>query len=346
MIATTSCTKENDIPELKRDKSSAPVEYRNNMLVFDSEKTLLEVLSDKQEIPHSTTFCSQKEIFDRIIDAEYEHALGLRDLSDEEYNECQIHSDLYLEKLDESFIKETYYTDGTSLYDLNLAFPAYAKILNEEGYFAIQDTIFQMTANEILAWEGCKDLADVNKTNYKVRYSDLQTKADHIILDQEVIVANSLGNDRAIVALYDNTTLNTSATPPSFVRQCYVRSCYQEKVDGRNYSYVDKYFLLDGSFDVQKNGETTSNEWEFVKQDFGGNEWYTVYFDLEFVNPGKQDQSFSSQNQISHILGFYLGTQYTIGDTKKLVTFSGIRTDSEYMDYTIGSYQRLTTLPD
>lgn len=84
------------------------------------------------------------------MDAEYNHAYNMQDLSKEKSKNHAKHSILYEKALKESFIKETLYQDSSILYDLNLANPCYAKILNKDGFYAIKDTIIPCSLHQVV----------------------------------------------------------------------------------------------------------------------------------------------------------------------------------------------------
>ena len=83
------------------------------------------------------------------MEVEREHAISLRELSDEEYDQAEKHSSFYNELLKKKFIRVQKFTDNSELYSLNLLSPNYEKMLNKEGLFAIRDTIYQITSDNI-----------------------------------------------------------------------------------------------------------------------------------------------------------------------------------------------------
>ena len=86
----------------------------------------------------------------------------------------------YRELLKTNFIKETNLDDGTQLYQLNLCMPTYSNVLNEDGFFAIGDTIYQITPNQYKIWKN----GDIN--NYQelieITETDLSKISMFIIL--------------------------------------------------------------------------------------------------------------------------------------------------------------------
>lgn len=339
VFSTISCSNNEEFFE-PGDSNEATIAYKNNMLHFPSQEVLQKVLSNKLEIPLVTSFSSQKDLFDKIIEEEYNHALSLKDLSDEEYEKQQVHSEEYLKALKESFIKEEVYEDNTTLYDLNLALPSYAKILNKDGFYAVKDTIFQITSTELKAWENCKVLADTNKVSYKIKYTKTPLTKSLFPLqaaNQSVAFATYTENapwDRVILTFLDETKLAI----PNVTRDIYIRTSFQRKVDGRNFTYMPAPFSITAFFDLIINGETKNIM--MTTNGTGANEWYTVYLEYEFLNPGKTTQTYTETYY--YIKKLTLETIYSVSRNGKndniQVRFDGYREGDLYGKYNYYPY--------
>lgn len=325
-VSFTSCSENGEVI-VPQNKNEEPVAYKNDMLVFSNLETLEKVLNNKEKIPSSIPFISQKDLLDEIMSAEYDHASNLKPLSDEEYEKCNKHSEQYILALKNSLIKEESYEDGSTLYDLNIALPAYAKILNKQGFFAIKDTIYQLTSHQMKVWENCKKLEDIDKIDPKIIYTKTPQSKSLFPLnstDQRVAyVRNSpFHPDRAILTFYDETVL----VLPNVKRDIYIRASFQRKVDGRTYSYVAAPYRLDIFFELSVNGEI-QDRW-MSANGTGANDWYTPYFEYGILTAGKQSQIYTETYY--YITRFTLKSHYTInhstGDDQITVDFEGKRT--------------------
>lgn len=155
-----SCSEE-EIDRSDNKEKKSEIQVTNNLLVFPNEESLVSALNNDLPDPIKASFKSQRSIFDTLTEREYRRALFLRNLSDEEYYKVDRHCDYYRELLKTNFIKETNLDDGTQLYQLNLCMPTYSNVLNEDGFFAIGDTIYQITPNQYKIWKN----GDIN--NYQ-----------------------------------------------------------------------------------------------------------------------------------------------------------------------------------
>lgn len=268
------------------------ISVKDNMLCFPNAKELEKVLSGKKELPVNITFVSQRDIFNEVVQKEYDYACSLKNLSDEEYEKVSKHSDMYLKLVESNFLKEENYQDGTKMYDLNLLIPTYSKILNKEGFFAINDTIFQMTKNLYRAWPKCTSLKDTNKVQNIIlgQKPNISTKSLfplHSVNQAVAYVFTSHTSDRAILTFYDHTTLAI----PNVNREIYIRTSFQRKLDGRNYSYMSWPYTLRVNFTL--NVEGVEREVYLDANGTGSNNWYTPYLEYEFLSEGKLIQTYT-----------------------------------------------------
>lgn len=301
-----ACTNQidEDLSLSKISTQSSDVSYQNGILRIKNSFTLSKIL--EKEIDLSTIgFISQQDIMNKLIEEEKTYAKSLRNLSDEEYDLIQKHTDTYLKLLNKKFIKVEKYEDGSELYSLNLALPNYSRVLNEKGFFAIGDTIFQITSDKMKIWingdiDNYEFLNNVEKTDiskdihvYNYEYSSgLKTKALPIIKKRDQKIAFVMYNDiktaRVILSFYDITSLNLE-------EQCYnrdvcIRYSYQEKLDGRNFAFTDASYNIRLTLFIAGKPDKL----ELYSGTIGADDWYTVYLNLEFLNPGRQIQKIST----------------------------------------------------
>ncbi len=291
------------------------ITLQNNMLVFPSQEVLNKVLMNKQELP-AVPFLSQKVLFDQIIDAEYKHASSMQNISKKQSEKSTRHSTLYEQALKESFIKETLYQDSSILYDLNVANPSYAKILNKDGFYAIKDTIYQLTSHQLKAWKNCKNLNDTNKLQPEIlnEYSLKNITRGLFPLksvDQAVAYYNTSGLNyvnRAIVSLYDRTSLAI----PNVNRELFVRVSFQRKVNG-NYIYMSFPYSMEFGACIQTEPNGEQKRMILYANGTGGNDWYTVYLEYEFLSNGKTIQTYTTD--YFYLVDFSLVANFKVLDT-------------------------------
>ncbi|MFW5886607.1 MAG: hypothetical protein ACOCUL_02505, partial [Bacteroidota bacterium] len=144
-----------------------PDVYSNDgFLVFSNQTKLSETLNSlmqMSEIERRTwenkhNFKSQLSIFHDIVDAEIKLDEPYEDMSEEELRNAippPEHSVLYYEYLDKCIINEIQLSDGTKIYDYSTCAPYLAAILDENGIFAVGDTMYQFTARTTKKWIGC-----------------------------------------------------------------------------------------------------------------------------------------------------------------------------------------------
>lgn len=314
VISFASCTQQEDFIQ-PVETNEPPVVIKDNMLVFANSEAVNKALANQLDLPFSTTFASQKDIFNNLMDAEYEHACKLKDLTDEEYENHQKHSDLYMRLLKNNFIKEEKYVDNSILYDLNILSPGYAKILNEQGFYAIKDTIFQMTPTELRVWENCSTFENTKTANYKIKYSRApNTKSLFPLhaIDQAVAfyaITPEHPNHRVIASFYDKTKLAI----PNVTRDLYVRVSLQNKVDGRNYVYFSAPYTLTLLLNLKVNGE--DKYMDLMANGTSGNDWYTPYLEYEFLSNDKITQTYT--DVYYYISVFDVRVDYLLGTVSR-----------------------------
>ncbi len=136
---------------------AALVKVEDGMLVFADQKAFEVVFDELQKYDRDQAnawerqlgFVSQRQIFDRIVDAEYQHLVApYEDLSDDELRNLPPpvgHSEEYEHYLASGLIRTVQDREAGELYDYNLPNPALARVLNEQGFVAVGDVVYQTT---------------------------------------------------------------------------------------------------------------------------------------------------------------------------------------------------------
>ena len=215
-----SCSEE-EIDRSDNKEKKSEIQVTNNLLVFPNEESLVSALNNDLPDPIKASFKSQRSIFDTLTEREYRRALFLRNLSDEEYYKVDRHCDYYRELLKTNFIKETNLDDGTQLYQLNLCMPTYSNVLNEDGFFAIGDTIYQITPNQYKIWKygdinNYQELIEITETDlskniYVYNFNDSQ----NAIKTRSLFPLYNIDQEVAYYTYYDPTLSNNPEIGPS-----------------------------------------------------------------------------------------------------------------------------------
>ena len=203
-LVFSSC-EENESLSVELSTVEEPVKAVNNLLLFSNDKQLNEtvnVLLDKtfeeqKQWGHEKGFTSIQTIFNDITIAEEEKDNQYAQMTAEELKKLDLstveeHSELYYKGLKRGTIKKEYYPeDGNEFYDINIAEPSLASICNEEGMFAVGDTIFQITPTLIKFWpNGDIDNLDV------LREADQENDQIKFIVEKRTTLKGSLYPDR------------------------------------------------------------------------------------------------------------------------------------------------------
>lgn len=343
--ACSNMIEEDNLPVGEFSPDQQEISFKNGMMILKSSNTLTQILQKKLSYTN-VAFTSQQDILDKLTLEEQNHALFLRNLSDSDYAIAKKHSDLYYTLLQKEFIKIDKFTDGSELYSLNVAMPNYGKVLNLDGFFAIQDTIYQITPNMLKIWVNgnLNDYNILNKINtddvtkgiYVFDYNSkkqeaIQTRANLPIIkirNQKVAfyAENASGKGRGIYTFYDQTTLNLPAG--AFNRNIYIRVSHQEKLDGRNYSFTDApYFIRFGYTDMKKPDVTSG----LSTNGNGADDWYTVYFQYQILNPGKDVQLITTSEEYITLSSVWFNAEFYVGNSDKHI-YLNVSGDTKYQE--------------
>lgn len=306
MLGLISCSQEvlNDEVNLLPDEICC----KNDLLVLSDEAQLREILSCKSVVPENLNFVSLQDVFNEIVDKEYVYGMSLECLSEERLNEIDLHCAFYRKMLQKEVIKEVKYSDGTELYQLNLCFPNYAKVLNEDGFFAIKDTIFQVTPEKFKVWKGGNindylSLSRVEKTDESrgiyVYESEPKVVTKSLFplhsIDQKVAFAGNYNpkctnldediESRIVLTFYDITKLKL----PGYTRETYIRVSNQKQIS-KLFRFVETSFYMWAWFYTYVEG-VEQEPMEFYVEGTASDVWYTIYFPYQFLEEGKTIQS-------------------------------------------------------
>lgn len=281
--------------------SPSEMKITNGILILPNHKVLTSILNDKIEISTNnfvTKFTSQQNLLDEIIAAERKQMDYLDQLSGKALEQAPKHSNTYNEALRKGVIRKVFYTDGSSSYDLNLAAPYYAKVVNNKGFFAVNDTIFQVTANQFKIWfqgdiqntkllSECK-ISDPKKNILVYDYTSKPQARTISFPASPPNITSGLSiikdNKRYSFVYYDKMAL---ALPDNYIRELYMRAIGQEKINGTNsYNFKSFAFKIGIKLTTETNG-VRSNEIILYSFNTGSNVWFTIYPSYNLFLDGK-----------------------------------------------------------
>lgn len=350
------CGKENFQTAPETPATIEHLEVKNGMLVFTGQKDLQDFLNKKKTAVIPTTFLSQQNILDQIVEAE--------NVSNATATDTPVHSELYLKHLKEGFIKPVKYSDGTESYNLNSSVPHYAPVANKDGFFAVGDTIYQITPTLLKTWEkgdinNYKKLDQYTETNeaegiYVINYSEknsLNTRTTYPItyIDQKVGVQvldikETPGTlvktiRRYMIIYYDNTR-------PIFATQSYQRSTYMRVIGQEQVGNTNTYKYISFNYDCWAQFKTTNDTeiWEMTSSNTGYDDWYSIYIPYKMMISGK-DPAYTDSGEYHYVTEFGLGI---LSYTAPNVQFFGTRDKptSGFFQYQIAEkFSLVTELP-
>ena len=298
------------------------IQITNGMLVFPNHKTLESVIGGEENsyTAFVSVFKSQEQMFEEVIAAESKQMDYLDSLSGEALENAPKHTSLYESALKEGLIKEVFYTDGTSTYDYNLAVPYYASVLNKDGFFAVRDTLYQVTKDYIKVWVG----ANLYETSVLAKSINSDEGKNITVFDYKkgknavLENANSLSRvsfpappsnlEIGIVQILDSYGGGSIEVPeyfihsnrytltivdkiglalPKYTRDLYLQFTSQRKVNGSNsYGYYSCSFDL--ALTLQTNTDGITSERTTINiSGIDSKKWYTIYPAFNLIIEGK-----------------------------------------------------------
>ena len=312
-----ACSKNlKEAAEEEENNFSDEIQLVNGMLVFPSYDAINEVI-DGKEFPYFGTFKSQKQMFEEVVAAESKQMDYLDGLNGEELEKAPKHTSLYEAALKEGLIKEVIYTDGSSSYDYNLVVPYYAALINENGFFAVKDTLYQITNEYVKYWVG----ADLNKISVLAKSVTSDEEKNIFVFDYKentnVNIGNSLsraisfpappvtvekGVVQTIKPQYIDGTIpyegrfvvtfrdKLAFELPKYKRDLYIQIVNQKKIKGTN-SYGFQGSSFDVFFTVKTQIDGVVSEPTMLSvSGTGYNVYYTFYPSFNFLLGGKTPQ--------------------------------------------------------
>lgn len=149
VVASVDVYSQNGILVFKNSDALSNYIEKHYLLSFD------ELTADEEKLG----FLSQKRIFDIVADADSNHDR----IMEEKYSHLEdkeslilrpevIHSELYYKYVTLGVLREVKDQDGSSYMDYCAALPEKAPVLNIDGVYAIQDTLYQITENTYKVW--------------------------------------------------------------------------------------------------------------------------------------------------------------------------------------------------
>ena len=179
---------------------------KNGMLNFKDNEQFSKIVTivgkmnieERKQWEQEIGFISQQSIFEQIIATEIKLDAPYENLSEEEINQIKVmpplHSDLYSKYLNSGIIKEINKDTDDEYYDLSIFNPCLAHLVNLEGFYAIGDTIYQITENfEKIITDG--DFSKIDKLK--------QTK---ITNEEENIIVIPLNNTKRSTTFLNKTS--------------------------------------------------------------------------------------------------------------------------------------------
>jgi hypothetical protein len=165
MILFSSCEKQknDELSKTDNELKSPPFIVKDGILMFKSTSSFLETLgsisnfSDKDRMlwEKNAGFLSQRRIINQIIEEEAKldiiNEAKYTDMKNIDMSKVILHSDIYYKYLDKGVIKVI--SEGTldEYWDYALIDRCFVDFVNEDGLYAIGDTLYQVTENSVKA---------------------------------------------------------------------------------------------------------------------------------------------------------------------------------------------------
>jgi hypothetical protein len=226
--------------------SSEPlkVEVQEGVLVFktadDFYKTISEIGTysdyEREQWEESIGFLSQRRIITQIIKAEQKHIEPYMNMTDEEVLKLSEvpneHSDLFYKYLNSGLIKITDEGTDQENWDFTVFNKTYVDFLNEDGFFAVGDTIFQATSNSIKIvpsgiFSDLEQIKTTEESNDKIHILSNTLKSTRYYYDSDVAQS---GKKRISIEVYgDQIWFIPSSKIVEFTYVFFVR-CQEKKL--------------------------------------------------------------------------------------------------------------------
>ncbi len=289
MLVLVSCEKQSEIDlQENKDLSKYSFSVVNGFLRFESTEALVQVLdgianindNERENWENKVGFLSQRRIVNIIINEENRQDSINESIykdKDIEWDDLlNLHSDAYNNYLSKGVIKV--FDKGTidEYWDYAVFNKGFVDIINEDGLYAIGDTLYQVTENSLKAMKN----ADFNQAQLLVKATKPDEKNDIIFIHQEsalkrtspgLIVSEWVelgtgkqGDKRINIGIYLSVyQYIVSSKSFYFYHDVYVQC--QERNWLRQWKYKDAYIDVYGSWDVMiyESPEYYGNSWSW-----------------------------------------------------------------------------------
>jgi len=163
-VSLQSCKKnEMETPINNEDSTKVGFSVKNGFLVFESAASFVETtdaianLSDAERLEWETKigFCSQRKIVSTVINDEIildkQNEIKYAGVDISELNKADFHSDSYKNALAKGVIKIIDKGTDDEYWDYAIFNRGFVDFINEDGLFAVGDTLYQVTATALKA---------------------------------------------------------------------------------------------------------------------------------------------------------------------------------------------------
>jgi len=287
MVATmltifNGCQKDELVSQLADEQLQAAVKPdvygKNGFLVFSDSRKVSQTLNslakmseeERKNWEKSHFFVSQQTIFHNIVNAELQLDVPYENMSVEELKNAippAKHSEIYYKYLNEGIIKEFQFSDGTESYDYSTCAPYLASILNEDGLFVVNDTMYQFTSNAFKQWNKCN-------VNDKTKLINTDESIDGIEINNKLksstvvygLFAYDSGRDRRIqIGInFNSWQYLSNATIWRYEHWVEVISQKKNLFGTWKYNWTDMY--LKGSWDYRVDFVSPSDPYMVIQQ--------------------------------------------------------------------------------
>jgi len=312
------------------DKVDPEYNVQNGMLHFSSMEAMYSTanylnsmsIDDLLKWSEKYSFNTQKTLFEKTVIEENKLSDKYAELSEKDVSENelqlllnnQMHSDIYKECINKGVIKEIVDESGTR-YDYAVCDPVMVSILNEDGFFAVQNDIYYFDGQYIKKWEN-GNISHLDEIKLATK-SDEQ-KGIQILYETKpnALLRSSLGAGYTPPVISSNEIVNGSSNEYRyrlqincgvFIRMLFCQTCREVQSVGY------KYYVHISSEKKKKILGIWLNAWEYrtVDVNYSGN-WSTtvngqVYGGLQNMsNTGNFSASYTVSSGNNVFLGISL----------------------------------------
>lgn len=207
-------------------------------------------------------FVSQRYIFNQIVDAENAWNDKYQNYSQEELKKISPHSELYYKYVNNGLIKV--FDEGTEneSYNYSVFNPSYTYVINEQGFVAIGDSIYQLTADKLKIitdgdFDKIKNIAEINSSNNNIIVENKQNIMTQISRGEWdwggntgwIASGSSVGSKRIRMSVAFSSNLYSTGKGCSVTYNVNVQ-CEQRKTFG-GWTKVTTYTAINGNWNAR-----------------------------------------------------------------------------------------------